>query len=84
MTERAVKVRVIKVSKLTILPRSLGYGSTRPGRSWDAVAEVSGQVAWVADELEDGKLVEPQEDKKSKKQLIKEATGKEPTMGPKQ
>ncbi|TVO71204.1 efflux RND transporter periplasmic adaptor subunit [Sedimenticola selenatireducens] len=58
ITERAVKVRVIEALNLPIVPRAVGYGTTRPGRSWEAVAEVAGQVAWVSEELKSGKFVQ--------------------------
>lgn len=56
-TERAVKVRVIKVSELDVVPRVTGYGKIVPARTWDAVAEVAGQVVWVADDLRDGRII---------------------------
>jgi len=55
--ERAVKVRVIKVSKLKVLPKAIGYGVTRPGRTWEAVAQVAGQVVWVSENLKNGEFV---------------------------
>jgi len=57
VAERAVKVRAIKISKIDVIPRAIGYGTMRPGRTWDVVAEVLGQVSWVSDELENGRLV---------------------------
>jgi len=57
VAERAVKVRAIKISKIDIIARAIGYGTMRPGRTWDAVAEIFGQVSWVSDELENGRLV---------------------------
>jgi len=57
VAERAVKVRAIKISKIDVIPRAIGYGTMRPGRTWDAVAEILGQVSWVSDELENGHLV---------------------------
>lgn len=56
-TERPVKVRAIKVSNIDVVPRVIGYGRVVPARTWDAVAEVSGQVAWVSDDLLDGRVV---------------------------
>jgi RND family efflux transporter MFP subunit len=55
--EQAVKVRTITVSKLDVIPRVIGYGKVVPVRTWDAVAEVAGQVNWIADELRDGRDV---------------------------
>lgn len=55
--ERAVKVRALKVSKLDVVPRAVGYGAVKPGRVWSAVAEVAGPVIWVSPDLANGKLV---------------------------
>jgi multidrug efflux pump subunit AcrA (membrane-fusion protein) len=55
--ERAVKVRVITVPRIPILVKAVGYGTTEPARTWEAVAEVSGQVIWLSDELKSGKIV---------------------------
>ncbi len=57
VVERAVKARAIKLTRMEVVPRAVGYGSTRPGRSWNAVAEVAGQVSWISDQLKDGALV---------------------------
>jgi len=56
--ERPVKVRFITVPLLDVVPRSTGYGRVTPGKSWDAVAEVAGQVVGIADGLRDGRVVE--------------------------
>ena len=56
--ERSVKVRVIEAPRLPIVPRAVGYGSTKAARIWEAVAEVAGQVAWISEELKGGKLVD--------------------------
>lgn len=55
--ERAVKVRAMAVPELAVVPRAVGYGTVEPARSWEAVAEVSGQVTWVSDDLKDGRMV---------------------------
>ena len=55
--ERPVKVRVIKISKIDVVARAIGYGKVAPARTWDAVAEVAGQVEWIADDLQDGRVV---------------------------
>ena len=55
--ERPVNVRAIKVSEVNVVPRVVGYGKVEPGRTWEAVAEVAGQVDWVSDALEDGQVV---------------------------
>lgn len=55
--ERATKVRFIKVPRLPILPRATGYGTAKPARNWEAVAEVSGQVTWLSDQLKGGNII---------------------------
>lgn len=55
--ERATKVRAITVSELAVAPRAVGYGTVRPARTWEAVAEVAGQVAWVSEDLKNGSTV---------------------------
>ena len=57
VVERAVKVRTIKVTPLAVVPRTVGYGTVKPARTWDAVAEISGQVTFVSEELKDGRTV---------------------------
>ncbi|NOR51689.1 MAG: efflux RND transporter periplasmic adaptor subunit [Gammaproteobacteria bacterium] len=55
--EHAAKVRSITVPRLDVVPRASGFGRVSPGRTWESVAEVSGQVVWIADNLRDGKVV---------------------------
>lgn len=55
--ERAVKVRAIKVTPLEVVARATGYGAVTPGRAWDAVAEVAGQVVWISEDLKNGRRV---------------------------
>lgn len=55
--ERAIKVRFIDVLKLRIIPTAVGYGVSRPGRTWEAVAEVAGQVVWTSEKLKNGHFV---------------------------
>ncbi len=55
--ERAVKVRVIAAPEVTVQASATGYGTVAPGRTWEAVAEVSGQIAWRSQALKDGNLV---------------------------
>jgi len=50
-------VRVIKVAAVDIIPRAVGYGHVEPGRTWQAVAEVSGRIVEVSPLLEKGEIV---------------------------
>ena len=55
--EHPVKVSVMTLPSLDVVPRSTGFGRVSPGRTWESVAEVSGQVVWIADALRDGRVV---------------------------
>ena len=55
--EHPVKVNSITVPRLDVVPGATGFGRVSPGRTWESVAEVSGQIVWIADELRDGKVV---------------------------
>lgn len=55
--ERAVNVRAIKVPKLDVTPRVIGYGTVEAGQIWNAVAEVAGPVVWVSPLLKNGTIV---------------------------
>jgi RND family efflux transporter MFP subunit len=55
--ERAQKVRAFKATPLAVVPRAVGYGTVKPARTWDAVAEVAGQVVWKAPALKGGQAV---------------------------
>jgi len=55
--EAATSVRVITVSEVTLVPRAIGYGNVQPGRIWEAVAEVGGQVLEVHPQLKKGAIV---------------------------
>ena len=56
-TERAVKVMVINVPRLAFAPKAIGYGTTRPAKTWEAVAKVSGQISWVSDNFKTGQII---------------------------
>ena len=55
--EQPAKVRAMSVSRLNIVPRATGFGRVVPEKTWEAVAEVSGQVVWIADDLQSGRVV---------------------------
>ncbi|MFK5892994.1 MAG: hypothetical protein QM504_07210 [Pseudomonadota bacterium] len=55
--ERAVKSMVINVPRLAFAPKAIGYGTTRPDKTWEAVAKVSGQVIWVSDKFKTGHII---------------------------
>ena len=55
--EKARPVSVITVPSVDFVPRAVGYGNAQPGRSWEAVAEVSGRIVSRHVLLESGELV---------------------------
>lgn len=57
VVERPAKVRAITVSAVAVVPRAIGYGTVKPARTWEAVAEVAGQVEWISDDLKNGRTV---------------------------
>ena len=57
VSEDARRVRVIKITPVDIIPRAVGYGYVEPGRTWQAVAEISGKVVDVSPLLEKGEIV---------------------------
>ncbi len=55
--ERTAFVRVVPAAAMDVAPRALGYGSVKPGRVWEAVAEVSGTVIFRHPELRRGAIL---------------------------
>ena len=56
--ERVTAVRIVTAPAVDVMPRALGYGNVKPGRVWQAVAEVSGTVIYRHPELEKGAILE--------------------------
>lgn len=55
--ERARQVRVIAAKAQNVVPRALGYGSVKPARTWNAVAQVAGKVVYVHPDFHKGSIV---------------------------
>lgn len=55
--ERLVAVRGIEVPKVAVVPRAIGYGYVQPGQVWDAVAEVSGKIVGINEQLKKGNII---------------------------
>lgn len=55
--EAIATVRVIQVPSVTVVPRALGYGYVQPGRVWEAVAQVGGQVVDIHPQLKKGAII---------------------------
>lgn len=56
-TEAATSVRIIDVPEVTLIPRAVGYGSIRPARVWQAVAEVAGKIVDIHPQLKKGAII---------------------------
>src|SRR5690606_24784508 len=55
--EAARQVRVVEALRGSVTPTAEGYGPVRPARVWTAVAQVSGRIVSMHDELGNGSLV---------------------------
>ena len=55
--ERTTSVRAVPATVVDAVPRALGYGHVKPGRVWEAVAEVSGTVIFRHPELQRGAIL---------------------------
>jgi membrane fusion protein, multidrug efflux system len=56
-TEAATSVRIISVPEVILIPRAVGYGSIKPERVWQAVAEVAGKVIEIHPQLKKGAII---------------------------
>ncbi len=54
LAERAVAVRTIVAPEVAVVPRVRAYGTVRPKRTWDAVAEVGGRIVEMHPKLREG------------------------------
>jgi len=57
VAERVTQVRTMMVPSLAVVPHAVGYGTVKPSRTWEAVAEVAGQVVWISDDLKNGRTI---------------------------
>lgn len=57
-TEQARQVRVIEVSPTVLVPRVLGFGEVKPDKTWDASAQVSGEIVYVHPNLKKGAVLQ--------------------------
>lgn len=55
--ERTTAVRVIQVPQVNLVPRVLAYGDVEPGKVWEAMAEVKGQVVDMHPRLKEGEFL---------------------------
>ncbi len=52
--ERVRYVRVIEATRNDFTPKAIGYGIVKPGRVWNAVSQVSGQIEYVNPDFKKG------------------------------
>ncbi len=51
-------VRVMTAFETTVMPQAIGYGSVRPAKVWEAVAQVKGKILQKHPELKKGAILE--------------------------
>lgn len=56
-TEQSRHVRVMTVMATDFIPKTVGFGNIEPGRVWNAVAQVSGQVEYVHPSFKKGEVL---------------------------
>ncbi len=60
--ERTRVLRVVRAAPVDVVPRAIGYGTAKPGRTWRAVARVEGRVISVSKRLRPGARISAGED----------------------
>lgn len=50
-------VRVMTIKPIEVVPRSFGYGTAEPIRTWKAVAQVSGKIIYTHPQLQKGSII---------------------------
>lgn len=50
-------VRVMEVKPIDIVPRAYGYGTSRPVKTWRAIAQVSGKIIYTHPRLQKGSII---------------------------
>ncbi|MFA6715916.1 MAG: efflux RND transporter periplasmic adaptor subunit [Victivallaceae bacterium] len=54
--EQAAYVQVFRVSKQTVVPKVVGFGTVQPGKIWKAYPQVSGKIVWISERLDVGEF----------------------------
>lgn len=57
-TEQARQVRVIEAIPMVLVPRVLGFGEVKPDKTWNASAQVSGEIVYVHPDLKKGAILQ--------------------------
>ena len=55
--EVARAARAITVVETTVIPRALGFGTVKPGKVWEAVAEISGKIIYAHPQFKAGAIL---------------------------
>ena len=50
-------VRVMEVKPIDIVPRAVGYGTSRPVKTWNAIAQVSGKIIQTHPRFQKGSII---------------------------
>lgn len=58
LAETGRRVRTLSVQPRTVVPRATGYGVVEAREEWQMVAEVSGRVVELSEQLEEGNFIE--------------------------
>ncbi len=56
--ERVQAVRVMPLKKMSVIPRTNGYGYVRPDRTWQAIGEVGGQIVQMEGHIKKGYFIQ--------------------------
>ncbi|HCY84809.1 MAG TPA: hypothetical protein DHV36_06705 [Desulfobacteraceae bacterium] len=56
--ERVQAVRVMPLTRMNVVPRSVGYGYVQAYRTWQAIPEVAGQVVYLDEKIKKGHFIE--------------------------
>jgi RND family efflux transporter MFP subunit len=54
VAERVRNLRIIEAPSVDVTPRAIGYGTSRPTKTWRAIAEVRGRITEIKAELKSG------------------------------
>ena len=55
--ERVQAVRVMPLTRMDVVPQTIGYGYVQAYRTWQAIPEVSGQVVYLDEKIKKGHFI---------------------------
>ncbi len=56
-SEATTRVRIVEAVETKVIPRALGYGHVEPHKTWEAVAQVAGEIVEIHPRLKKGALL---------------------------